>query len=1010
MVDGKSLFLEIINDIIYMVSLEDAKDPATAKVQYINRKVEDITGYRPDEFISDPSLWVRLVHPKDTERVLKVTLNLMRKKEGATREYRVRTKGGNYIWVEDRLIPILEKGKLIGFVGIARDITKRKILEDLTLLALEKNVGELFRKTVSMVKEAMGADLVVIYEVPPGEKEGVLVAGEGIDRKLIGRYRLPLREGTEFHYTYSSRKAVVVRDVDRENRFSFTPDTHILGLKSGLCIPIKGDKEPYGTLCVYFKDRKNFSKEDIDFVNSLSNILGLAIKRHRYEKQIEESEEKLQKTNRLYRTLSVISEVILREREVESMLGQVCSACITYGGFKASWIGLLRNSHLSVISSCGEIEGFFEEVEAPVLSRASEGVGPCGRAFTTGEVVVNNDTKRFIKEEELRKGMLKRGFLSSVSIPLKKDGEVIGIFALYAGEKNFFDEDTQRLVREIGDEIAFSLSFIEKEEELKTLYLAVEQSSDWILVTDEEGRIRYANRAVSEISGYSPEELVGKKPSIFKSGRHSKNFYRRLWERVLAGETFRSVFINRGKDGRLFYLDQTITPLKDRSGNVVGFVATGKDITHEKELQDRLNYIAYYDPVTELPNRVNFMERLKFAISRTKMLNRSLAILFIDIDRFKYVNDTYGYPVGDTVLKEVSERIKRALREGDTVARLGSDEFGAVLIDLAHKEDIPKVINKIFANMEEPIVVDGKEVILTLSVGVSIFPDDGSDAEDLVKKAEMALAHAKEDRRNSYQFFKEDMNVHITELVLLERHLFKALDRDEFVIHYQPYFDLRSMRPEGMEALLRWNSEDLGFVFPSKFIPILENTGLIIRVGEWLLEQACRMVERTNRSVSVNISPVQFKDRDFPRKVERIVEEYGISGGYLTFEITESTIMDDVEFARRSLKRLKKLGVKVAIDDFGTGYSSLAYLKLLPVDFLKIDVSFVRDIDKDPDDRAIVNAIIQLAKNLGLRTVAEGIENDKHLKILQGMGCDLGQGYHLGKPVPEGELVKLLGI
>ena len=761
---------------------------------------------------------------------------------------------------------------------------------------------------------------------------------------------------------------------------------------------------------MYFKDVRSLSQEEIDFVKSVSNILGLAIRRHRYEKGFEESERKLQKANRLYRTLSVISEIVLREKEPESMLAQVCYSCVNFGGFKAAWVGFVENGEVKAVSSCGDIEGFFEEVEAPVLRKVREGVGPCGRAFLTGDLVVNNDTEENVKEDRLREGMLKRGYLSSVSIPLRKGNDVVGIFALYAGEKNFFDEDTEKLVREIADEVSFSLTYMEKEKTLHTLSLAVEQTSDWVLITDRNGNIQYANRAVEEISGYSVRELIGDTPKIFKSGRHGKNFYKRLWEKVLAGETFRSVFINRGKDGKLFYLDQTITPIKDSFGNVVGFVATGKDITHEKELKEKLNYIAYYDPVTELPNRTNFIERLKFSISRTKLLNRNLAVLFIDVDRFKYVNDTYGYPVGDEVLKVIAQRIKAAVREGDTIARLGSDEFGVVLVDIAHKEDIPKVMDKIFSNMEKPIEVEGKEVVLTLSVGIAVFPEDGTEAEDLVKKAEMALAHAKEDVRNSYQFFREDMNTHITELVLMERHLFRALEREEFVVHYQPYFDLKSMKVVGFEALLRWNSDDLGFVFPSKFIPILESTGLIINVGEWLLKEACRLAETTGKSVSVNVSPVQFKDKGFPKKVERAIDECGIEGGYITLEITESTIMDDVEFAKKSLRRLKKLGVKVAIDDFGTGYSSLAYLKLLPVDFLKIDVSFVRDIDRDPDDRAIVNAIIQLAKNLGLRTVAEGIENEKHLEILKSMGCDIGQGYHLARPVPEEEALRVLEL
>ncbi|RLJ69965.1 PAS domain S-box-containing protein/diguanylate cyclase (GGDEF)-like protein [Hydrogenivirga caldilitoris] len=1009
MIKGKSLFLEIINDIIYMVRIEGSQDPATAKVEYINSRVKELTGYEPKDFISDPSLWVNLVHPEDVDSVLRVTLKLLKEKEPQVREYRVRTRKGNYIWVEDRIIPILEKRKLVGFVGVARDITRRKTLEELTLLALELDLRELFNRAVSLVREAFNADLVVIYEVPEGEREGVLRAGIGVERKLIDRYRLPLQEGTEFYYTYTSQKPVVVKDVDKEKRFKFTPDTYLLGLKSGLCIPIR-EEEPYGTLCVYFREARDFTKEELDFVNSISNILGLATKRHRYKNRLEDSERKLQKANRLYKTLSVISEVILKERELKALFLQVCIACTTFGGFKAAWAGLFRNSHFEVFSSCGDTGDFFREVEAPLLERIEEGVGPCGKAFLTGDIVVNNDTKTSVKERELRESMLKRGFLSSASVPLRRNGKVIGLLVLYAGEKDFFDEETVRLVREIGEALSFSIVFIEKEKELNTLSLAIEQTSDWVLITDKEGVIQYVNRAVTDITGYSQEELLGQTPRIFKSGKHTRSFYKKLWEKLLSGERFSSVFINRDKRGKVFYLDQTITPIKDSSGEVVGFVSTGKDITHERELQDRLNYIAYYDPVTELPNRVNFIERLKFALSRLKLTGRSLAVLFIDVDRFKYVNDTYGYLVGDGVLKEIARRMRSSLREGDTVARLGSDEFGVILTDLARKEDIPRVMEKLFSAMEEPIVVDGKEVIVTLSVGISIFPDDGSDAEDLVKKAEMALAHAKEDIRNSYQFFKEDMNVHITEFVLLERHLFRALDRGEFVIHYQPYYDLKGMIPSGVEALLRWNSEDIGFVFPSRFIPVLESTGLIVKVGEWLLGEVCETIKRIEKPVSVNISPVQFKDKTFPKRVEQVLERHGVDGSFLTLEITESTLMEDVEFAQRSLKRLKSLGVKVAIDDFGTGYSSLAYLKFLPVDFLKIDVSFVREIDTDPDDRAIVNAIIQLAKNLGLRTIAEGIESEEHLQILKELGCDFGQGYFLGKPMPEGEVMRVLGL
>jgi len=682
---GQNLFLELVNDIVYMVSLKDSTDPATARVEYINRKVKDITGHDPEDFVKDPSLWTQLVHPKDFNFVLRATYNLIRKRENILREYRIRTKEGSYIWVEDRLIPVIEKDKVIGFIGIARDVTKRKVLEYLSVLALGRDIQKLFDRAVSCIKDALNADLVAIYEVPEGEKEGILRAGEGISRKLINRYKLPLKEGTEFYYSFFSKKPVVITDVDKEKRFSFSLDTHLLGLKSGICLPIKDDEKPYGTLCIYSREKRKFSKEELNFTTSVANIIGLALRRHRFEKELENSEKKLQKANRLYKTLSVISEIVLQERDVDELLKKVCTACVLYGGFKASWVGLFRNNHLEIISSCGDVDDFLRDVEEPILERIEEGIGPCGIAYTRGEMVVNNDTASFVQPDFLRDEMLRRGFLSSVSVPLKLGGKVAGIFNLYAGEKNFFDEDTEKLIREIGDQIVFSLEFLEKEEELRRLSLAVEQTTDWVLITDENGIVQYANKAVEEITGYKVEELIGKKPNIFKSGKHSYRFYRRLWETILSGRTFRSLFINRRKDDKLFYIDQTITPLRNKEGKIIGFVATGKDITQERELQEKLRYFAYYDPVTELPNRTNFMERLRLSIARTKVLPRNLAVLLIDIDRFKYINDTYGYPTGDSVLKSVADRIRGAVREGDTVARLGSDEFGVILIDLAKK-------------------------------------------------------------------------------------------------------------------------------------------------------------------------------------------------------------------------------------------------------------------------------------------------------------------------------------
>ena len=1008
---GQSLFLELVNDIIYMVSLGEEGDPSTARVEYVNRKVKDITGYDPEDFVKDPSLWARLVHPRDKRRAIESALELIRKKRGVLREYRVKTSDGRYIWVEDRIIPVFEKGRVVGFIGIARDVTRRKVLTDLSLIALEGKLEELLEKAVRWTAQSLKADLVVVYEVPEGSLEGILRAGHGVDRRLVNRFKLPLKKGTEFYYVYNSSVSVIIEDVEKEKRFRLSPDTFLLGLKSGLCIPVKGaGGRPYGTLCIYFKEGRSFSREEVDFAESVAGILGLAIGKDRFEKELINTEKKLQKINRLYRTLSVVGELVLRERDRESLLRRICTAVSSYGGFQGMWIGLIEDGKLNIINTCTEISRFLRSVKGRIEENVRRGEGPCGKAYLTGEIVVNNDTEKDVDQEDLREEMLRSGLLSSAVVPLKLNGNVVGVLALYASEKDFFDDETVGLVKEIADQISFALDFLEKEERLHRFSLAVEQTSDWVLITDEEGVIQYVNRAVEEISGYKREELIGKKPNLLKSGRHPESFYRRLWETILSGRSFRSIFVNRRKDGEVFYLDQTITPIKDREGKIVGFVATGKDITYERELRERLVYVTLYDPVTELPNRNNFMERLSFHLARARAAGRVLAVGYMDVDRFKYVNETYGYQVGDRILREMARRIRRALRPGDTAARLGSDEFGLILTDMSRKEDIPNVLSKVLKVFDKPFKADGEELRLNVRIGVAVFPDDGSDPEELVRKAEMALSHAKEMPSGGYQFFTEEMNARIAEFMLMEKHLSKALERGEYVLHFQPVYDLRTSKIESLEALLRWNSEDLGLVPPSKFVPVLEETGLINEVGEWVLREACGRVKAWKVPVSVNVSPVQFRDEGFPERVKGVLRGSGVPGGYLILEITESVIMENVDFTKKSLSELKDLGVKIAVDDFGTGYSSLAYLKILPVDILKIDTSFVRDIDRDPNDRAIVNAIVQLAKNLGLRVTAEGIEKERQLEILKKMGCDFGQGYYLSKPLPESQAAQLLGL
>jgi len=439
-----------------------------------------------------------------------------------------------------------------------------------------------------------------------------------------------------------------------------------------------------------------------------------------------------------------------------------------------------------------------------------------------------------------------------------------------------------------------------------------------------------------------------------------------------------------------------------------------REIAVRKKMEERLNYLAYYDALTGLPNRNLFLDRVNQGVARAEYSERFIALLFADIDRFKSVNDTFGHDVGDKVLKVVAKRLSESTREGDTVARLGNDEFGVAFIDIAAPEDIILITEEIMKNVSHPIVVEEKEFLLTLSIGISMYPHDGKDTNELMKNAELALANVKKQGTRAYQFHTDEMNLKASEFVLMERNLYKALKNDEFMLYYQPYWEMNTKKMVGMEALLRWKNKDIGLVSPAQFIPVLEETGMIFEVGEWVFKTACRQIQEWQDQgypvlpVSINVSAVQFRQKNIAEILERIIKEIGVDPKFLTLEITESTFMQDVEYTRSVLKKLKDTGIEISIDDFGTGFSSLSYLKRFPVDNLKIDGSFIKDIATDTDTASIVTAIIAMASSLNLETIAEGVETEEQWKSLCLLGCDMGQGYYCSPPLPPQDAKKVI--
>ena len=543
------------------------------------------------------------------------------------------------------------------------------------------------------------------------------------------------------------------------------------------------------------------------------------------------------------------------------------------------------------------------------------------------------------------------------------------------------------------------------EAQMYQLSSALEQTADAVMITDRDGIIEYVNPAFTAITGYTRDETVGKTPVLVKSNRHDRRFYQRMWEQILSGEVFNDVFVNRRKDGSLYYEAKTITPITDARGQTTNFISTGKDVTEQMETQEQLRFLVEHDILTELPNRQVLIERLRESLARARRRNRLVGVLFMDLDQFKYINESLGHEVGDELLVRIARRLLTHVREGDTVARFGGDEFVVVVDDAGSADDIAGIAEKLLNAMVKPLRINDMDLHITASMGISVFPGDGPDSEILLRNADNAMYRAKESGRNSYRFYSDDMSARAFERLTLENSLRNALERGQFELYYQPQVRVGDRQVVGMEALLRWNHPDFGIVPPTDFIPLLEDTGLIVPVGEWVLGEACAQMRRwldtgvIRGRMAVNISARQLTDSGFLHIVHRILEASGLDAARLELEMTESIFLRESQETSDTLHALDKLGVALAIDDFGTGYSSLSYLKRFPIGTLKIDRSFIRDITENADDEALSGAILAMAQRLRLRVVAEGVETEAQLDALRKLGCDLAQGYLFSRPV-----------
>jgi diguanylate cyclase (GGDEF)-like protein/PAS domain S-box-containing protein len=550
------------------------------------------------------------------------------------------------------------------------------------------------------------------------------------------------------------------------------------------------------------------------------------------------------------------------------------------------------------------------------------------------------------------------------------------------------------------------------EEKLHLLASVFANAAEGIIITGLDGTIEEVNPGFSKITGYSTEEAIGKNPSILKSKHHGPDFYANMWREIREKGQWSGEIRNRRKGGESYPERLSISAVTDYKGDVSHYISVFYDISDIKRGEEQLQHQAYHDALTGLPNRLLFLDRLETALVRARRNNTKVAVLFLDMDNFKTINDSLGHNIGDRLLQEVAEILVETLREEDTVARFGGDEF-VILVPATESEwNVCEIAKRILAAFSSPLHLEETELYASFSIGISLFPGDGTDPQSLIKNADLAMYQAKAQGKNTCHLYTESMNTAVSRRLELENNLRRAMEREEFEVFYQPKVDIASGAISGCEALIRWRKNG-NLVSPEEFIPLAEDTGLIVPIGEWVLRNACRAAQSWREkgyplAVAVNLSPRQFHQEGLIPMILGVLEGTGLPASLLELEVTEGIVMDNVEEAIHTLNLLREKGIRFAIDDFGTGYSSLQYLRQLPLDTLKIDRAFIKDLPENKEDVAITTATISMAHSLGLTVVAEGVETEAQLDFLRQYACEQIQGYLFSKPVPEKDFFRFL--
>jgi diguanylate cyclase (GGDEF)-like protein/PAS domain S-box-containing protein len=876
-----------------------------------------------------------------------------------------------------------ESGSYIGFRGTAEDVTQRRAAEvalhrrDAVLDAVSRAASVLLASTdwrqempqlISKLGNISGADRVHLFEAVSGSQDDAVAvnrfywcASPTPDLAIDFKPRdIPLNtfgfSGWAKRLRAGKTIAAAVDTLSKGQQWFLSGE----GVKSVLAIPVFAGNHWWGFLRLdTLTSAPTWAEVEIDALTAAASIIGASIQRHRSERTLRASEA------RFATAFHTSPDAIVITRFKDGVVLE------TNEGFS-------------------QLTGFARDqaVGHPIAS--------LGLWLTPSDTI------------KLLRGISKHGEVRDLKTAFRtRDGNIrIGSISAKVVEFN-----GERCVLSVARDMTRRY---QADETIRKLSQAIEQSPALVMITDTNGSIEYVNPKFAQVTGYSPEEVIGQTPDFLSFRKTPDDEYRAIWDVIRSGREWRGEVCNRKRDGHYFWAAQSIAPIRTPDGTITHFVASSEDVTDRRLYQERLHHQTHYDPLTDLPNRTLFFDRLTRSMVRARRDGSSMTLMFIDLDGFKFINDGLGPAGGDAVLQQVARRLSNWVGPTDTAARLASDEFAVVLTDGSDHYHATAVVPEILEKLGEPFQINGSQVFIHASIGIAVFPDDGKDEYALLKNADAAMLRAKELGGNAYQFFAPGMNAEAAEFISLGCDLRQALQRDEFDLYYQPVVDISSGRVVGAEALLRWQHPQRGFVPPERFIGLAEESGLIEPIGEWVLRQACRQNKEWRDQgfrpirIAVNVSSRQLQRGRLIKSVFAALSEAGLPPSSLGIELTESAFVGDVEDSTETLRKLNNMGIAISVDDFGTGYSSLSYLRKLPLSTLKIDRSFVQDVTTNPDAAAIADVIIAMAHRLHLKVIAEGVEEASQLDFLRDKGCEMMQGYYFSKPVPATEFTDML--